>query len=77
MPLDPDLVFVKVCPWTLILTMAMSMMKVVLPHYRSILPYITDDVEAKIAVETMLASPDFDKHIEKFFIDDIKVGELL
>lgn len=48
------------------------MMRVVLPHYRSILPYITDDQEAKASIELMLSSPDFDQHIEKFFIDDIK-----
>ena len=63
----------EVCPWTLFLTMALTLLKGVLPHVPRMLPVLVQDPELRErAIETFM-SEEFNNNIEEYFVQNIKV----
>lgn len=63
----------EVCPWTLFLTMALTLLKGVMPHVPRMIPVIlgNDSELAERAQETFM-SEDFQNNIEQYFVESIK-----
>ncbi|XP_059091957.1 uncharacterized protein LOC131887382 [Tigriopus californicus] len=62
----------EVCPWTLFLTMALTLLKGVMPHVPRMLPVLVSDPEARLRAQETFESEDFKKNIEKYFVENIK-----
>lgn len=62
----------EVCPWTLFLTMALTLLKGVLPHVPRMLPMIISDPDMREKVEDTFTSQEFLDNLEQYFVDNIK-----
>merc|ERR1719431_1319241 len=62
----------EVCPWTLLLTMSLSLLKGVLPQAPYLLPLLTEDEEMQEKVLNIIQTEDFQDNMESYFLDDIK-----
>lgn len=62
----------QVCPWTLFLTMALTLLKGVLPHVPRMLPLMISDPEMRERVAETFTSDDFVNNIEEYFVQNIK-----
>jgi len=62
----------EVCPWTLFLTMALTLLKGVMPHVPRMLPYVISDDEMRQKVEDTFTSQEFMDNLEGYFVDNIK-----
>jgi len=63
----------EVCPWTLFLTMALTLLKVgVLPHVPRLLPVFVSDPELRERAALTFESEDFKNNIEEYFVQNIK-----
>lgn len=62
----------EVCPWTLFLTMALTLLKGVMPHVPRMLPVLVSDPEARLRAQETFESEDFKNNIEKYFVENIK-----
>jgi hypothetical protein len=62
----------EVCPWTLFLTMALTLLKGVMPHVPKMLPVMISDPEVRRRAEEMFDSDDFKTNIDQFFVENIK-----
>jgi hypothetical protein len=62
----------EVCPWTLFLTMALTLLKGVLPHVPRMLPVIISDPETRQKVEDTFTSQEFLDNLEDYFVYNIK-----
>ena len=69
---NPDLS--KVCPWTLFLTMSLTLLKGLMPHVPQMLPFLITDPEMRSRAEETFMSPEFQENIEEYFVANIKVG---
>merc|ERR1712113_698012 len=49
----------EVCPWTLFLTMSLTLLKGLMPHVPQMLPFLITD-------------PEFQENIEEYFVNNIK-----
>ena len=68
---NPDLS--KVCPWTLFLTMSLTLLKGLMPHVPQMLPFLITDPEMRSRAEETFMSPEFQENIEEYFVANIKV----
>lgn len=62
----------EVCPWTLFLTMALTLLKGVLPHVPRMLPVLISDPEMRERVSETFTSEEFINNIESYFVQNIK-----
>jgi len=62
----------EVCPWTLFLTMALTLLKGVLPHVPKMLPVLISDPEMRQKVEDTFTSQEFMDNLENYFVENIK-----
>merc|ERR1712061_122334 len=62
----------EVCPWTLFLTMALTLLKGVLPHVPRMLPVIISDPDIRQRVEDTFTSQEFMDNLEGYFVHNIK-----
>jgi len=62
----------EVCPWTLFLTMALTLLKGVLPHVPRMLPVLISDPEMREKVADTFTSEEFINNIESYFVQNIK-----
>lgn len=62
----------QVCPWTLFLTMALTLLKGVLPHVPRMLPVLISDPEMRERVAETFTSEEFINNIESYFVQNIK-----
>jgi len=62
----------EVCPWTLFLTMALTLLKGVLPHVPRMLPVLISDPVMRQKVEDTFTSQEFLDNLEGYFVDNIK-----
>jgi hypothetical protein len=62
----------EVCPWTLFLTMSLTLLKGLMPHVPQLLPLIVQDPEMRQRAEDTFMSQDFQDNIEEYFVDNIK-----
>lgn len=62
----------EVCPWTLFLTMALTLLKGVLPHVPRMLPVLISDPDIRQKVEDTFTSQEFMDNLEGYFVDNIK-----
>lgn len=62
----------EVCPWTLFLTMALTLLKGVMPYVPKVLPAIIPDPETRRRAEETFLSEEFKENIEAYFVDNIK-----
>jgi hypothetical protein len=62
----------EVCPWTLFLTMALTLLKGVLPHVPRMLPVLISDPDMRQKVEDTFTSQEFMDNLEGYFVDNIK-----
>jgi hypothetical protein len=62
----------EVCPWTLFLTMALTLLKGVLPHVPRLLPMFVSDPELRERAAATFDSEDFKNNIESYFVENIK-----
>ena len=63
----------KVCPWTLFLTMSLTLLKGLMPHIPAMLPLLVSDPEMRERAEETFLSPEFQENIEEYFVNNIKV----
>jgi len=62
----------EVCPWTLFLTMALTLLKGVMPYVPKVLPAVIPDPAVRRRAEEAFLSEDFKENIESYFVDNIK-----
>jgi len=62
----------EVCPWTLFLTMALTLLKGVLPHVPRMLPVLISDPDMRQKVEDTFTSQEFLDNLEGYFVENIK-----
>lgn len=62
----------EVCPWTLFLTMSLTLLKGVMPHVPAMLPLVVSDPEMRERVLDTFMAPDFQENIDQYFVDNIK-----
>jgi len=62
----------EVCPWTLFLTMSLTLLKGVMPHVPALLPLVVSDPEMRVRAEETFMSPEFQDNIEEYFVQNIK-----
>lgn len=62
----------EVCPWTLFLTMALTLLKGVMPYVPKVLPAVIPDPETRRRAEETFLSDEFKENIEAYFVDNIK-----
>jgi len=62
----------EVCPWTLFLTMALTLLKGVMPYVPKVLPAVIPDPAVRRRAEEAFLSEDFKNNIESYFVDNIK-----
>jgi len=62
----------EVCPWTLFLTMALTLLKGVMPHVPRMLPVLISDPEMREKVSDTFTSQEFMDNLEGYFVDNIK-----
>merc|ERR1711881_374280 len=62
----------EVCPWTLFLTMSLTLLKGLMPHVPQMLPLLVSDPETRERAEATFMSPEFQENIEEFFVENIK-----
>jgi len=62
----------EVCPWTLFLTMSLTLLKGIMPHVPVLLPMVISDPETRSRAEEMFMSDEFQNNIEQYFVDNIK-----
>ena len=67
----------KVCPWTLFLTMSLTLLKGLMPHVPQMLPLLVTDPEMRSRAEETFMSPEFQENIEQYFVENIKVSLIL
>ena len=65
----------EVCPWTLFLTMALTLLKGVLPHVPRMLPVLVQDPELRERAAETFMSEEFKDNIEEYFVQNIKVSD--
>ena len=64
---------IQVCPWTLFLTMSLTLLKGLMPHVPALLPLVVSDPEMRTRAEETFMSPEFQANIEEYFVNNIKV----
>ena len=64
----------QVCPWTLFLTMSLTLLKGLMPHVPQMLPLLVTDPEMRSRAEETFMSPEFQENIEQYFVENIKVS---
>jgi len=62
----------EVCPWTLFLTMSLTLLKGLMPHVPQLLPLVVSDPDMREKAEATFLSPEFQENIERYFVDNIK-----
>merc|ERR1712025_816273 len=62
----------EVCPWTLFLTMGLTLLKGLMPHVPQMLPLLVTDPEMRSRAEETFMSPEFQENIEQYFVENIK-----
>merc|ERR1711971_953947 len=62
----------EVCPWTLFLTMSLTLLKGLMPHVPQMLPFLISDPEMRSRAEETFLSPEFQENIEEYFVNNIK-----
>jgi len=62
----------EVCPWTLFLTMSLTLLKGLMPHVPALLPLVVSDPEMRERAEETFMSPEFQENIESYFVENIK-----
>jgi len=62
----------EVCPWTLFLTMSLTLLKGLMPHVPQMLPFLITDPEMRSRAEETFMSPEFQENIEEYFVANIK-----
>jgi len=62
----------EVCPWTLFLTMSLTLLKGVMPHVPQLLPLVISDPETRMRAEETFMSPEFQENIDQYFVQNIK-----
>jgi len=62
----------EVCPWTLFLTMSLTLLKGLMPHIPAMLPLLVSDPEMRERAEETFLSPEFQENIEEYFVNNIK-----
>jgi len=62
----------EVCPWTLFLTMSLTLLKGLMPHVPALLPLVVSDPEMRMRAEETFMSPEFQENIESYFVENIK-----
>jgi len=62
----------EVCPWTLFLTMSLTLLKGLMPHVPQMLPLLVTDPEMRSRAEETFMSPEFQENIEQYFVENIK-----
>lgn len=62
----------EVCPWTLFLTMSLTLLKGLMPHVPALLPLVVSDPEMRMRAEETFMSPEFQENIEEYFVQNIK-----
>merc|ERR1712016_381573 len=67
---NPDLS--EVCPWTLFLTMSLTLLKGLMPHVPQMLPFLITDPEMRSRAEETFLDPEFQENIEEYFVNNIK-----
>ena len=63
----------QVCPWTLFLTLTLTLLKGSLPYLPSMLPAVIPDKATRARAVEILESEDFKDNIDKYFIENVKV----
>merc|ERR1719412_2442902 len=61
----------EVCPWTLFLTMSLTLLKGLMPHVPQMLPFLISDPEMRSRAEETFLSPEFQENIEEYLINNI------
>ena len=69
LPISP-----QVCPWTLFLTMSLTLLKGLMPHVPAMLPLLVSDPEMRSRAEATFMDPEFQENIEQYFVENIKVS---
>merc|ERR1712217_493017 len=62
----------EVCPWTLFLTMSLTLLKGLMPHVPAMLPLLVSDPEMRSRAEETFLDPEFQENIEEYFVNNIK-----
>merc|ERR1712223_301115 len=62
----------EVCPWTLFLTMSLTLLKGLMPHVPQMLPFLITDPEMRSRAEETFLDPEFQENIEEYFVNNIK-----
>jgi len=62
----------EVCPWTLFLTMSLTLLKGLMPHVPQLLPLVVSDPDMREKAEATFLSPEFQENIERYFVENIK-----
>merc|ERR1712173_10939 len=62
----------EVCPWTLFLTMSLTLLKGLMPHVPQMLPFLITDPDMRSRAEETFLSPEFQENIEEYFVNNIK-----
>jgi len=62
----------EVCPWTLFLTMSLTLLKGLMPHVPQMLPLLVSDPEMRQRAEDTFMSQEFQDNIEEYFVSNIK-----
>jgi len=62
----------EVCPWTLFLTMSLTLLKGIMPHVPALLPMVIADPATRSRAEELFMSEDFQNNIEEYFVENIK-----
>jgi len=62
----------EVCPWTLFLTMSLTLLKGLMPHVPQMLPILVSDPEMRSRAEETFMSEEFQENIEQYFVENIK-----
>merc|ERR1711870_64341 len=62
----------EVCPWTLFLTMSLTLLKGLMPHVPQMLPFLITVPETRSRAEETFLDPEFQENIEEYFVNNIK-----
>lgn len=62
----------EVCPWTLFLTLTLTLLKGSLPYLPKVLPAVISDEVTRERAVRILESDDFQNNIEKYFVENVK-----
>lgn len=62
----------QTCPWTLFLTMALTLLKGVMPHVPRVLPMVISDPDMAEKAVATFESDEFKNNIEEYFVNNIK-----